>query len=117
MSKISAVLFDKNGNPSATMRAPVATGDTVNQKIVASHGVVYIAITPRGVPTGQSLSADTVTWNAKSDEIVATGHVLYQDRAKGVTMNAPRAVSDTHLRNVRLENTDMVLNMSGSGRR
>ena len=94
---VSAVLF-QNGKESARMVAPQAQGNNVQSIIVATGGVVVRSV----VQPGTILRADTVTWYARSNKIVAVGQVFYKNGKTGMTINPSGGlIADTVLKSVR----------------
>ena len=94
---ISAQMYQK-GILAATLTAPRAEGSNKNKivVIVATGGVVVKSLTSPGT----KLQADTVTWYASSNKIVAAGHVFYRDGKTGTTMTGPSMSADTRLKTI-----------------
>ena len=94
---ISALMYQK-GIPAATLTAPRAEGSNKNKTvvIVATGGVVVKSLKSPGT----KLQADTVTWYANLDKIIATGHVFYRDGKTGTTMTGPSMSADTRLKTI-----------------
>jgi hypothetical protein len=95
MTQVLAKLYQQ-GQPSATLTAPRADGSGTPKALVitCTGGVVVHSLTQLGTV----LTADTVVWYSKSNQIVATGHVVYHDSKTGVTASMPRFVADTQLK-------------------
>ena len=94
---VSAVLF-QNGKESARMVAPQAQGNNVQSIIVATGGVIVRSV----AQPGTILRADTVTWYAQSNKIVAVGHVFYKNGKTGMTISPNgRLVANTALKTIR----------------
>jgi len=104
MTGISARLY-RQGAPSATMTAPKAVGDSGSGRLTASNGVVMKSLNP----VGTTLKADTVVWESKSDKITATGHVVYTDSVRGMTVRCPKLISNTSLTVASTSDVDLTL--------
>jgi hypothetical protein len=89
--------FYQNGVASAEMKAPEARGDNVQSAVVASGGVTVKSL----IDIGTSIRADTVTWYATQNKVVASGHVHYVNGRTKMVIQAPVVVGDTMLRTIR----------------
>jgi hypothetical protein len=79
---VTVILFN-NGKRDGVMTAPTATGYFHTETIIASGGVLYTSVSH----PGSFLSADTVTWNARTKMGLARGNVRYRNNtgARGQT--------------------------------
>ena len=95
MTQVLAKLYQQ-GQPSATLTAPRAQGSGTPKMLVitALGGVVVHSLSQPGTV----LTADTVVWHANSNQIVATGHVVYRDGKTGTVLHVPKLIADTRLR-------------------
>jgi len=112
LHNITAILF-QNGVASAQMRAPTATGDYAHAVVVAGGGVTLRSLAEKGT----SLRADTVTWYARQNKVIAAGHVRYVNGRSGMTIQAPAVVCDTVLQTIRSARPgEMTIPMSALGK-
>ncbi len=95
LTTVWAKLF-QNGVASAILTAPLAQVSNLTRSVVVTgrNGVVVKSQTQ----IGTMLTADTVVWNAGSNQIIATGHVVYYDSKTRLTLTGPRMVFDTRLK-------------------
>ena len=98
MTRVSALLY-KQGKPAATFTAPRARGSqnnaTKNIIVTGTGGVVVKSLTEPGT----TLTADTVVWYPGSNQVIATGHVVYH-KGKSIVVTAPVMYADTRLKAV-----------------
>lgn len=94
MTQVQARLYHL-GKPAATLAAPRTEGNQVNKalSLTASGGVVIHSLTQPGT----TLTADQVVWHANTNQIVATGHVVYRDGKTGAILTGPVLTGDTKL--------------------
>lgn len=90
-----AKLF-QGGVSSAILTAPRAEVSSVHKSAVVTGlgGVLVTSLTQKGT----QMTADTVVWTASTNQIVATGHVIYHDGKTGAVLTGPRMVFDTRLK-------------------
>ena len=95
LTSVWARLF-QNGVATAILTAPRAVGGSANKStvITGTGGVVVKSL----MQPGTILTADTITWYATSNKMLAVGHVYYHNGQNGATMTGPRAVGDTRLK-------------------
>jgi hypothetical protein len=93
LSGVTALLFQK-GVSAALLKAPTARYNSASQILVASGRVTVVSQTEPGT----TLVADTITWYAKTNQIVAVGNVIYHRGKTGLTMRVPRLTADTVLK-------------------
>lgn len=84
MHGITAILFHQ-GLRDARVTAPTATADTSREVIVATDGVNYSSLTKPGT----FMHAETVRWNARTQQGVAQGNVHYHDGKNGYNLYLP----------------------------
>ena len=97
---VTALLY-QHGAPSARLTAPVASGNSIQEVIVATGPGRVRAQSL--VDPGRALEADKMTYYAKKNRIVAIGNVVvFQSGRNGPTMRVPRApvTADTVLKSV-----------------
>ncbi len=104
LTGVTAYLFQK-GAASARLTAPTARGDSAQQTIVASGRVHVVSLDQPGT----TLVADTVTWQAKTNTIIAVGNVIYRNGKTGLTMRVPRLNADTVLKSISFGRGDATL--------
>ena len=99
MTRVSALLYQK-GKPAATLTAPLARGDSLRGSVVvtATGGVFARSL----LHPGTTLRADRLVWtpSARTNQIVATGHVVWTDGKTHGTLRGPRATADTAVKTV-----------------
>ncbi len=92
----------QRGAPAAVLTAPHAVGSSYQKTVVvtATGGVVIKSL----MQPGTKLTADKVVWypNARIDQIVATGHVVYRDGKSGATATGPWLKADTQMKSFRM---------------
>jgi hypothetical protein len=95
MTQVLAKLYQQ-GQPSATLTAPRADGSGTPKALVitCTGGVVVHSLTQLGTV----MTADMVVWHASSNQIVATGHVVYRDGKTGTILHVPKLTADTRLK-------------------
>jgi len=121
LSVVTIHLYE-TGKFAAVLKAPVATGNNADNKIVATNGVTVQSVDAAGKPAGQSLRADKIVCTMSRVKnapgtIEATGHVVYIDRATATSFRAPRLVTDTKLKKISTSDADFYLNADGTLRR
>ncbi len=93
--KDNTLFFYKGHTTRLTVTAPTATVDEAHQQVFLTDGVLARA------PTGESLRADQMQYDARSAQLVGTGHVVLDD-GKGDKLTGERAVADLDLEQVNL---------------
>jgi hypothetical protein len=97
MRQVSALLYQQ-GKQALTLTAPLARGDSLRGSVVvtATGGVFARSL----LHPGTTLRADKLVWtpNARTGQIVATGHVIFTDGKTGATMKGQRATADTAMK-------------------
>lgn len=121
LSVVTIHLYEK-GKLAAVLKAPLATGNNADNKIVATNGVTVQSVDAAGKPAGQSLRADKIVCTMSRvknapGKIEATGRVVYIDRATATSFRAPRLVTDTKLKKISTSDADFFLNADGTLRR
>jgi hypothetical protein len=96
---VSGVLFDK-GQKSATFTAPLATGDSGAEVVVAYHDATHQVTLTSLIKIGTTIRADKVKWSALTNKGVATGHVVFHDGKSGMIVRTPRLDFDTKMETV-----------------
>lgn len=110
MTQVSALLYQK-GKSAATLTAPLARGDSLRGNVVvtATGGVFIRSL----LHPGTTLRADRLVWtpSAPTDQIVATGHVVWTDGKTHGTLRGARATADTAVKTVTMSsgNVSMLL--------
>jgi hypothetical protein len=95
LTGVTAFLY-QHGVLSAVMTAPTASGDNKSQVIVATGpGRVFVK---SKIEPGTTLEADKMTWNARTNKILAVGNVVYHNGKSGLIMHMPRLNADTVLK-------------------
>lgn len=98
-TQVSALLYHQ-GKQAATFDAPVThisqNSATKNVVVIGTGGVLIKSL----VELGTRLTADTVTWYASINKIVATGHVVYHNPKAGWDVQAPTMTADTQLHSI-----------------
>ena len=101
LSGVWARLY-QHGTGSAVLTAPRVVGSSVQKTVVvtATGGVVVKSLTQPGT----KLTADKVVWypNARTDQILATGHVVYHDGKSGAIGTGPWLKADTQMKSFRM---------------
>lgn len=92
---VSALLFQK-GRPTARLTAPVARADKASQTVIATGRVHVYSVTQPGT----TLEADTVVWHAKTNQVEASGNVVYRNGKQGTTVRGPRFLANTALQTI-----------------
>jgi len=95
LTGVSALLFQK-GKPTARLTAPVARADRASQTVTASGRVHVYSVTQPGT----TLEADTVVWHAKTNQVEASGSVVYRNGKQGTTVRGPRFLANTALQTI-----------------
>lgn len=99
MTRVSALLYQQ-GKQAATLTAPLARGDSLRGSVVvtATGGVFIRSL----LHPGTTLRADRLVWtpSARTNQIVATGHVVWTDGKTHGTLKGPRATADTAVKTV-----------------
>jgi len=99
MTQVSALLYQQ-GKQAATLTAPLARGDSLRGSVVvtATGGVFIRSL----LHPGTTLRADRLVWtpSARTNQIVATGHVVWTDGKTHGTIKGSRATADTAVKTV-----------------
>jgi hypothetical protein len=93
---VSGVLYDK-GAASARFTAPLATGDSGTEVVVAYANATAQVVVSSLAPKGTWIHADKVIWSAVTNKGVATGHVVFHDGKSGMLARSPALAFDTKL--------------------
>ena len=106
MTQVSALLYQQ-GKAAVTLTSPLARGDSLGASVVvtATGGVFARSF----LHPGTTLRADELVWtpNAHTNQIVATGHVVFTDGRTGATMRGPRATADTAMKTLIMGHGDV----------
>ncbi len=93
--KDNTLFFYKGGRVRLTVTAPDAAVDEASHNVMLSGGVVA------RTPSGDSLHADSMTYNAVTELLTGDGHILVRD-AQGNTVGGNHAIADLDLQQIRL---------------
>ncbi|HLW37240.1 MAG TPA: LPS export ABC transporter periplasmic protein LptC [Candidatus Eremiobacteraceae bacterium] len=93
--KDNTLLVYKGRQVRLTVTAPTAMVDEANHNVVLTQGVVA------RTPAGDSLRADSMTYNAVTELLTGDGHVVVQD-AQGNKLTGNHAIADLDLQQIRL---------------
>jgi hypothetical protein len=96
---VSGVLYDK-GAASARFTAPLATGDSGTEVVVAYADAAGQVFVESLVTKGTWMRADKVTWSAATNKGVATGHVVFHDGKSGMLARTPALDFNTKLSSI-----------------
>jgi len=93
--KDNTLFFYKGGRVRLTVTAPDAAVDEASHNVMLNGGVIA------RTPGGDSLHADSMTYNALTQRLTGEGHILMRD-AQGNTVGGNRAIADLDLQQIRL---------------
>ena len=89
----------QSGVSSAILTAPQAQISSAGKSAVTVTGTGGVVVKSLVEP-GTQLTADTVVWQAGTNKITATGHVVYKNGKTGATLTGPRMIADTRVKSI-----------------
>jgi LPS export ABC transporter protein LptC len=93
--KDNTLLFYKGRQVRLTVTAPTATVDLANHDVMLTGGVLA------RTPTGDTLRADSMKYNAVTQLVTGDGHIIVEDAA-GNKLTGNHAIADLDLQQIRL---------------